>query len=163
MPRFTFSCNRRSTVRILTQPICPSRFASSRGPYGAQPARERSLTSDLSLLASAYFLSLGLPTEKAAELHKKYYSEYGLAIRGLVKHHEIGESLSRASDAVLLELSIGLRFGLTDALDYDRVCDAALPLEDILSYNPELRKLLLDIDPTKARILGTRLPRLASS
>ncbi|KAL7417786.1 Haloacid dehalogenase-like hydrolase-domain-containing protein [Mrakia frigida] len=78
----------------------------------------------------AYFLSLGLSEEKASVLHKKYYSEYGLAIRGLVKHHEI------------------------DALDYDRVCDASLPLEEILSYNPELRKLLQDIDPSKARILG---------
>lgn len=100
----------------------------------------------------AYFLSLGLPEEKAAELHKRYYREYGLAIRGLVKHHEISQSASllhtrprpRETDT----------HTLTDALDYDRVCDAALPLEEILSPNASLRQLLLDIDPRKARILG---------
>lgn len=37
-----------------------------------------------------YFKSLGLEEDKARELHQKYYREYGLAIRGLVKHHDIG-------------------------------------------------------------------------
>jgi hypothetical protein len=57
-------------------------------------------------------------------------TEYGLAIRGLVKHHDI------------------------NALDYDQACDASLPLQDVLSPNAALRKLLQDIDPKKARVLG---------
>jgi hypothetical protein len=42
-----------------------------------------------------YFKSLGLDEDKARELHQKYYREYGLAIRGLVKHHDIGASRAR--------------------------------------------------------------------
>lgn len=133
-------------------------------------SQQRSLTSVLPLhrlsfflipRSTAYFLSLGLSEEKASVLHKKYYSEYGLAIRGLVKHHEIGELdlfftfLSSTSSSEPLSDSSPPLF--PDALDYDRVCDASLPLEEILSYNPELRKLLQDIDPSKARILGSSL------
>lgn len=34
----------------------------------------------------------------------------------------------------------------TDALDYDKECDASLPLESILSRDEKLRKLLSDLD-----------------
>ena len=40
---------------------------------------------------AAYFISLGFPEEEASELHHKYYKQYGLALRGLVRHHQIGE------------------------------------------------------------------------
>lgn len=40
----------------------------------------------------------GLAEEEASTLHHKYYSQYGLAIRGLVRHHQIGAS--HASNAV---------------------------------------------------------------
>ena len=43
------------------------------------------------IVIAAYFVSLGLEEERASELHHKYYTEYGLALRGLVRHHEIGE------------------------------------------------------------------------
>jgi len=76
----------------------------------------------------AYFMKLGLPVEQAEELHHKYYKEYGLAIRGLIRHHSI------------------------DPLDYDKNCDLAIPLEDILSPDPKLRQLLMDIDRSKARV-----------
>lgn len=76
----------------------------------------------------AYFVKLGLPIEEAQELHKRYYQEYGLAIRGLIRHHSI------------------------DPLDYDKNCDLAIPLEDILSPDLKLRQLLLDIDRSKARV-----------
>ncbi|POW06387.1 hypothetical protein PSTT_09027 [Puccinia striiformis] len=56
------------------------------------------------------------------------YEEYGLAIRGLIRHHSI------------------------DPLDYDKNCDLAIPLEDILSPDQGLRQLLLDIDRSKARV-----------
>ncbi|KAL8277118.1 hypothetical protein RQP46_010446 [Phenoliferia psychrophenolica] len=76
----------------------------------------------------AYFRRLGLPDDEAKSLHHHYYTEYGLAIRGLVRHHQV------------------------DPLDYDEQCDASLPLEDVLVFNPALRSLLQDIDRTKYRV-----------
>ncbi|KAA1131758.1 hypothetical protein PGTUg99_021005 [Puccinia graminis f. sp. tritici] len=61
------------------------------------------------------------------KLHNNH-QEYGLAIRGLIRHHSI------------------------DPLDYDKNCDLAIPLEEILSPDPKLRQLLLDIDRSKARV-----------
>ena len=49
----------------------------------------QSLTSFL-----AYFVQLGLSHEEANELHHHYYKTYGLALRGLVKHHDVGEPTS---------------------------------------------------------------------
>lgn len=42
----------------------------------------------------AYFVQLGIPHEEASELHHHYYKTYGLALRGLVKHHDVGEPTS---------------------------------------------------------------------
>jgi hypothetical protein len=39
----------------------------------------------------AYFVSLGLSDEEATDLNLHYYSTYGLALRGLVRYHDIGE------------------------------------------------------------------------
>lgn len=60
-------------------------------------------------------------------LHSKYYTEYGLAISGLVKHHKI------------------------DPMAYNREVDDALPLDDIIKSDPKLRKLLSDLDTTKIK------------
>lgn len=76
----------------------------------------------------AYFLTLGLDEQEAERLHKHYYSSYGLAIKGLVRHHKI------------------------DPLDYDAKCDASLPLEDILKPDEEIRQLLADVDRTRTRV-----------
>jgi len=76
----------------------------------------------------AYFLSLGLADDEASELHHKYYKEYGLALRGLVRHHDV------------------------DTLDFDRKCDASLPLESMLKPDPKVRQLLQDIDRSKFRV-----------
>ncbi|PWN36181.1 uncharacterized protein FA14DRAFT_161015 [Meira miltonrushii] len=76
----------------------------------------------------AYFRGLGLSEEETQRLHKRYYKEYGLAIRGLVMHHEI------------------------DALDYDEKCDASLPLDEILRPDEKVKKMLQDLDLTKCRI-----------
>ncbi|KAG6336847.1 hypothetical protein ID866_2243 [Astraeus odoratus] len=76
----------------------------------------------------AYFVSLGLNEEEASELHLKYYTQYGLALRGLTRYHEI------------------------DPLDFDQKCDGTLPLEDLLQPNPKVRKLLEDLDRTKVRV-----------
>jgi pyrimidine and pyridine-specific 5'-nucleotidase len=36
-------------------------------------------------------MTLGLSNEEASELHHKYYTTYGLALRGLIRHHDVGE------------------------------------------------------------------------
>ncbi|KAH0434281.1 pyrimidine 5'-nucleotidase [Colletotrichum camelliae] len=77
-------------------------------------------------LIDEYFAKhLSLSWEDAVKLHKEYYTNYGLAIEGLVRHHQI------------------------DPLEYNSKVDDALPLEDILQYNPELRELLEDVDKSK--------------
>lgn len=78
----------------------------------------------------AYFEKLGLSPRQAEELHLRYYRSYGLAIRGLVKHHEI------------------------DPLEYDQQCDVSLPLEDILFPNPALVDMIARLDQSKCRIVG---------
>ncbi|KAN0060795.1 hypothetical protein ACQY0O_007454 [Thecaphora frezii] len=78
----------------------------------------------------AYFVNMGLDNDEARQLHQQYYKTYGLAIRGLVKHHDI------------------------DPLDYDRKCDASLPLEDILRPDPDVIRLLSDLDRTKVRVFA---------
>ncbi|KAH8924805.1 pyrimidine 5-nucleotidase [Atractiella rhizophila] len=77
-----------------------------------------------------YFVKIGLSDEEAHRLHQKYYKEYGLAIRGLVRHHKV------------------------DPLDYNQHCDAALPLETILFPSPALHDLFRSIDTNKVRIWG---------
>ncbi|SPO32552.1 related to pyrimidine 5-nucleotidase [Ustilago trichophora] len=78
----------------------------------------------------AYFHGMGLSEDEAKTLHTTYYKTYGLAIRGLVKHHQI------------------------DPLDYDRKCDASLPLEEILRPDPQIKRLLTDIDRTRVRVFA---------
>ncbi|PHH87479.1 hypothetical protein CDD83_8834 [Cordyceps sp. RAO-2017] len=79
-------------------------------------------------LIDEYFVKhLDLPSHEAARLHKDYYTNYGLAIEGLVRHHQI------------------------DPLDYNAKVDDALPLEDVIKPDPELRRLLEDLDTTKVR------------
>ncbi|CDR87317.1 related to pyrimidine 5-nucleotidase [Sporisorium scitamineum] len=78
----------------------------------------------------AYFHGMGLSEQDAKTLHTTYYKTYGLAIRGLVKHHQI------------------------DPLDYDRKCDASLPLEDILRPDHQIKQLLSDIDRTRVRVFA---------
>lgn len=81
-----------------------------------------------SLISDKYFEThLSLSQKEANALHHKYYREYGLAIEGLVRHHKV------------------------DALEYNAKVDDALPLEDVIKPDPELRALLEDIDTTKVR------------
>ncbi|KAI4603206.1 hypothetical protein KJ359_005999 [Pestalotiopsis sp. 9143b] len=80
-------------------------------------------------LIDQYFAKhLGLGEEEAIRLHKEYYQNYGLAIEGLVRHHQI------------------------DPLEYNAKVDDALPLEGIIKPNPQLRKMLEDIDTSKVRL-----------
>lgn len=79
-------------------------------------------------MADKYFQThLSLTREDANELHNRYYKDYGLAIEGLVRHHKV------------------------DALEYNKQVDDALPLEDIMSADLKLRKLLEDLDTSKVK------------
>lgn len=40
----------------------------------------------------AYFVNLGFPADEAKALHLQYYTKYGLALRGLTRHHDVGEA-----------------------------------------------------------------------
>lgn len=80
-------------------------------------------------LIDKYFQKhLDLPQEEAIRLHSDYYQTYGLAIEGLVRHHEI------------------------DPLEYNSKVDDALPLEGLIVPRPELKQLLADIDRSKVRL-----------
>lgn len=80
-------------------------------------------------LIDKYFQKhLNLPMEEATRLHNEYYQTYGLAIEGLVRHHEI------------------------DPLEYNSKVDDALPLEGIIKPRPELKQLLEDIDRSKVKL-----------
>lgn len=83
----------------------------------------------MSDLIDEYFAThLSLSLEDANELHRRYYKDYGLAIEGLVRHHKV------------------------DPLEYNRKVDDALPLDDIIKPNPQLRSLLDDVDRSKVKL-----------
>ncbi len=80
-------------------------------------------------LIDEYFAKhLGLSEEDAIRLHSEYYKNYGLAIEGLVRYHQI------------------------DPLEYNAQVDDALPLEGIIKPNQQLRKMLEDIDTSKVKL-----------
>ncbi|MCJ1312093.1 hypothetical protein MMC25_005767 [Agyrium rufum] len=90
--------------------------------------RSKAVYSLMQELIDAYFQThLSLSPADAESLHKKYYTEYGLAIEGLVRHHKV------------------------DALEYNRLVDDALPLDGIIEEDKELRRLLEDLDTSKVR------------
>jgi len=83
----------------------------------------------MSDLIDQYFMKhLELSQEDAFKLHQEYYKNYGLAIEGLVRHHKI------------------------DPIAYNEQVDDALPLESIMSPNPDLKKLLKDMDRSQVRL-----------
>jgi pyrimidine and pyridine-specific 5'-nucleotidase len=83
----------------------------------------------MSDLIDQYFIKhLSLDRAEAYRLHQEYYKTYGLAIEGLVRHHKI------------------------DPLEYNRQVDDALPLESIIFPDPQLRKLLEDMDRGKVKL-----------
>ncbi|KAN0131427.1 pyrimidine 5-nucleotidase [Lactarius tabidus] len=75
-----------------------------------------------------YFVSLGLSDEEASTLNSQYYTQYGLALRGLQRHHGV------------------------DPMEFNEKCDGSLPLEEMLKPNPLVRRLLQDIDRSKCRV-----------
>lgn len=82
----------------------------------------------MQVLISDYFVKhLSLSDADARLLHQKYYKDYGLAVSGLALHHKI------------------------DPLEFNREVDDALPLDDIITPNPQLRQLLSDINRSKVK------------
>ncbi|CAK7263949.1 Putative suppressor of disruption of TFIIS [Sporothrix epigloea] len=82
----------------------------------------------IELIGQYFTRHLSLPWDEALRLHKEYYTNYGLAIKGLVSHHQI------------------------DPLEYNKQVDDALPLEGIIKPNDELKLLLHDIDRSRVRL-----------
>ncbi|TAQ91084.1 hypothetical protein B7494_g657 [Chlorociboria aeruginascens] len=80
------------------------------------------------LIANYFKTHLGLTQTESANLQKRYYQDYGGSIRGLVLHHKI------------------------DALEYNRQVDDALPLDQMLSSDANLRQLLEGIDKSKVKL-----------
>jgi len=92
-------------------------------------SRDKHIHKLMQVLIDKYFVEhLALSEEDAKMLHAKYYTEYGLAIEGLVRHHKV------------------------DPLEYNRKVDDALPLDEILHPDPKLRKMLEDIDKSKVKL-----------
>lgn len=80
------------------------------------------------LIDGFFVRHLSLSAEDALMLHHKYYKDYGLAIEGLAKHHKI------------------------DPMVFNREVDDALPLDDILRPDPDLRRLLESFDKSKVKL-----------
>lgn len=93
----------------------------------------------------AYFKKLGLPDEEATELHYRYYTEYGLAVRGLIKHHGMHPSkLIQMYYDIISNCCIDV-----DPLVYDKEVDQSIPLEKYLKPDPELREMLSSMKDVK--------------
>ncbi|ERF70306.1 hypothetical protein EPUS_06347 [Endocarpon pusillum Z07020] len=80
------------------------------------------------LIDKFFIKHLSLSAGDALMLHQKYYKEYGLAIEGLYRHHKI------------------------QPLEFNREVDDALPLDEILEPDPELRRLLERFDKDKVKM-----------
>ncbi|KAI9615619.1 hypothetical protein H4Q26_011561 [Puccinia striiformis f. sp. tritici PST-130] len=97
-----------------------------------------------------------VPTPSTIELRDSQTYDMTLYSR----HCKINEFMSEKILAYFIKLGLPLeqaqelhtRHHSIDPLDYDKNCDLAIPLEDILSPDQGLRQLLLDIDRSKARV-----------
>ena len=92
-------------------------------------------------------MSLGLSDEEASTLVSQYYIQYGLALRGLQRHHGVGIATFFSAKMI-----ISLMPCRVDPLEFDEKCDGSLPLEEILKPDPLVRQLLQDIDRSKCRV-----------
>ncbi|KAL0094732.1 pyrimidine 5'-nucleotidase [Phycomyces blakesleeanus] len=81
-----------------------------------------------------YFERMGFPQEEARTLRERYFLDYGLSLRGLIKHHQI------------------------DAVEYDKQVDGTLPLEDVLKPDPELRDMIHGLKIRKWVFTNAYLP-----
>jgi pyrimidine and pyridine-specific 5'-nucleotidase len=69
---------------------------------------------------------LGMTLEEAKEIQIRYHKDYGLTVRGLLKHHQV------------------------DAAHYDTFVDGGLPLDSMLKPDPKLYEVLAPWHPQLA-------------
>lgn len=92
-------------------------------------SKNRGIVSEMGDKIQAYFAhSLELSEKEAKELHRDYLVNYGLALKGLIKHHKI------------------------DPMHYNRFVDDSLPLENLLHDDKELQQMLSRIDQSRYRM-----------
>jgi len=80
------------------------------------------------LIDNFFRTHLSLSENDAMMLRQRYYKEYGLSLEGLARHHKV------------------------DPMEFNREVDDALPLDEILSPDPDLRALLCSFDPAKVKL-----------
>lgn len=129
-------------------PGCTVSLAAGHGP-AVEPApvfffdidnclypRSTKIHDMMQVMIHQYFKqTLQLDDEEAHRLHIEYYTQYGLALEGLVRHHKV------------------------DALAYNTQVDDALALKDVLEPNPALRAMLHRVNPRFRRWLLTNAYR----
>ncbi|KAK1496460.1 hypothetical protein CCUS01_02807, partial [Colletotrichum cuscutae] len=82
-----------------------------------------------SILIDKFFQNhLGLSEGEATRLHQKYLEDYDLIVEGLITHHAI------------------------DPMVFNEMVEGAIPLESLIEANPNLRRLLQDIDTSQVRL-----------
>ena len=92
-------------------------------------SKSKKVHDHMARLINEYFVKhLSLSEQDAWDLHQRYYIDYGLAVEGLSLHHKI------------------------DPMDFNREVDDALPLDEILKPDLELRRLLEKFDKTKVKM-----------
>ncbi|RAL04498.1 pyrimidine 5'-nucleotidase [Aspergillus ibericus CBS 121593] len=92
-------------------------------------SRACNVQEEMTKLIRQFFIThLSLTPSEARILHQKYHREYGFTIDGLSRHHNI------------------------TPLVFNQEVDDALPLEKLITPDPQLRKLLLAIDKTKVKL-----------
>ncbi|KAI9595852.1 pyrimidine 5'-nucleotidase [Syncephalis fuscata] len=72
--------------------------------------------------------------ERTRELCKRYYTDYGLSIRGLLLHHNV------------------------DPVNYDEEVDGGLPIEELIKPDSELRDMLQQLKTRKWAFTNAGLP-----
>ena len=91
--------------------------------------KSKNVHDHMALLINKFFINhLSISAEEAYELHIRYYKDYGLAIEGLSRYHKV------------------------DPLEFNREVDDALPLDELLSPDAELRKLIQSFDTSKVKL-----------
>ncbi len=92
-------------------------------------AKSKNVHDHMARLINDYFIKhLSISTGEATHLHQQYYKDYGLAIEGLARYHKV------------------------DPLDFNREVDDAVPLDDLLTPDPDLRTMLESIDKKKVKM-----------
>ncbi|KAI9361019.1 pyrimidine 5'-nucleotidase [Pilaira anomala] len=73
-----------------------------------------------------YFVNIvGVPKAEVVQIQRRYYEQYGLSLRGLTKHHSV------------------------DPIHFDEQVDQALPLDELITKDNELKHMLRTLNCRK--------------